>query len=49
MPKQKTLAELNAEKEKIEQQLHRSSTRSSVWKTALPTMSAATEPNAHTT
>ena len=49
MSKQKNLAELNAEKEKMSSSLHRSSTRSSVWKTALPTMSAATEPNAHTT
>ena len=48
MPKQKTIAELNAEKE-LSSSLHRSSTRSSVWKTESPTMSAATEPNAHTT
>lgn len=49
MPKQKTLAELNAEKKKLSSSLHRSSTRSSVWKTESPTMSAATEPNVHTT
>ena len=49
MPKQKTIAELNAKKKKLSSSLHRSSTRSSAWKTALPTMSAATEPNAHTT
>ncbi len=49
MSKQKNLAELNAEKEKLSSSLHRGSTRSSVWKTESPTMSAATEPNAHTT
>lgn len=49
MSKQKTLAELNAKKEKLSSSLHRSSTRSSAWKTESPTMSAATELNAHTT
>ena len=34
MSKQKNLAELNAEKEKLSSSLHRNSTRSSVWKTA---------------
>ena len=57
MPKQKTLAELNAEKEKIKQQLaqeqhkkQRLENRIAYYeKEDRPTMSAATVPNAHTT
>ena len=49
MPKQKTLAELNAEKEKIEQQLAQEQHKKQRLETALPTMSAVTELNAHTT
>ena len=49
MPKQKTLAELNAEKKKLSSSLHRSSTRSSVWKTESPTMKRKIGANGHTT
>ena len=49
MSKQKNLAELNAEKEKIEQQLAQEQHKKQRLKTESPTMSAATELNAHTT